>query len=838
MVATSQLYAQYNIQFLGKKTYTAQNLSGSWGYNDTINNKEYALVGTTKGLSIVDITTPTNPVEVKFINGKQGTWRECQTYKNFAYITQDNDSTNSEGVLIYDLSLIPGGKADTFKGTTVNDYIAKSHSLFIDEKGFLYLNGGDAKVNGVRTNGVMIYDLKPNPKRPTFVGFTQNLFGTGAVNYVHDCYVRNDTMFQAHIYNNRFTVWDIRNRANPIKIQDFATPYSTIHNMWLSDNSKTLFVTHEQFNMPMEAYDISDLSNIRQINEFKINPTNEEIAHNVHVINDFVYASYYSDGVAVFDVSDPTNVVTVGYYDTQPTTTRAYSGVWGAYGYYKSGNMTLSDMTKGLFVIKPTYKRAARIQGVVTDTNTTQELAGVKISFVDTANSVLTTIDGIYKTGTAKAGFTRFKAEKTGYITKFFNATLTNGTTLTVNIQLRQIPVYTTQNASFCQGSTFRLPDGRLVSDPGTYISDIVLPTGRDSIITTNLTQKNRSIRTVNASFCEGTSYTLPNGSIVTNAATYTNTFSNSVGCDSIITTILTQKNKTSATVNASFCEGTSYTLPGGSVVTTAATYTNILTNSNGCDSTITTILIRKNKTSRTINASFCDGTSYTLPRGSVVTDAATYTDILTNSNGCDSTITTILTQKNKTSRTINASFCEGTSYTLPGGGTVTTAATYTNILTNSIGCDSTITTILSRLPSYSINLEDSIYRGEIYTLPSGVTTSTSGIYVSELQTLSGCDSIITIDLKVVDTTTLTGIRNSISEIPIKFILNEYQLTIQNKSTFLVSELEIYNSIGSLVSKYTNPSNTILLPELPKDIYITRTIMSNQEQVVGKLIIY
>ena len=262
-------------------------------------------------------------------------------------------------MLIYDLSLIPGGKADTFKGTTVNDYIAKSHSLFIDEKGFLYLNGGDAKVNGVRTNGVMIYDLKPNPKRPTFVGFTQNLFGTGAVNYVHDCYVRNDTMFQAHIYNNRFTVWDIRNRANPIKIQDFATPYSTIHNMWLSDNSKTLFVTHEQFNMPMEAYDISDLSNIRQIDEFKINPTNEEIAHNVHVINDFVYASYYSDGVAVFDVSDPTNVVTVGYYDTQPTTTRAYSGVWGAYGYYKSGNMTLSDMTKGLFVIKPTYKRAA-----------------------------------------------------------------------------------------------------------------------------------------------------------------------------------------------------------------------------------------------------------------------------------------------------------------------------------------------------------------------------------------------------------------------------------------------------------------------------------------------
>ena len=388
IVAVSfNLFAQYNIQLLGKKTYSGQNLSGSWGYNDTVNHKEYGLIGTTKGLSIVDITTPANPVEVKFINGKQGTWRECQTYKQYAYITQDNDTTNSEGILIYDLSLIPNGKADTFKGTTPNDYIARSHSLFIDEKGFLYLNGGDAKVNGTRTNGVMIYDLKPNPMKPTYVGFTQNLFGTGAVNYVHDCYVRNDTMYQAHIYNNRFTVWDVRNRSNPIKIQDFATPYSTIHNMWLSDNSKTLFVSHEQFNFPAEAYDISDLNNIHQLCEFKVSPTNKEILHNVHVLNDYIIGSYYSDGVAIFDASDPSNVICVGYYDTQPNSTKTENGVWGAWGFYKSGVITLSDMLKGLFVVQPTYIRAARMQGVVTDTVTTQSLSGVKISFAKITTS-------------------------------------------------------------------------------------------------------------------------------------------------------------------------------------------------------------------------------------------------------------------------------------------------------------------------------------------------------------------------------------------------------------------------------------------------------------------
>lgn len=546
-------FSQYNLDLVSKKTYTAQNLSGSWGYNDTVNNKEYALVGTSKGLSIVDITTPTTPVEVKFINGSQGTWREVQTYQNYAYITQDNNTANSsEGVLIYDLSQIPNGKADTFKGTTANDFIIRSHSLYIDEKGFLYLNGGDVLVNNVHTNGVVIYDLKPNPKKPTYVGFTQNLFGTGAVNYVHDCYVRNDTMFQAHIYNNRFTVWDVRNRANPVKIQDFATPYNLIHNMWLSNDSKTLFVSHEDYNLPAEAYDISDLNNIRQIDEFKVLPNNQEILHNIHVLNDYIIASYYSDGVAVFDASDPTNVVTVGYYDTQPTSTRTENGVWGAYGYYKSGLITASDMIRGLHVLRPTYKRAARIQGTVTDTNTTQPIVGATFSFVDTAISNITTIDGFYKSGSVKSGLTRFKVEKTGYITKYFNANLVNGTTLNIDVQLRQIPVYFTQNVNLCNGSLFRLPDGSLVSNPGTYTNTIILPSGKDSVITTIITGKPTYNIVKNDTINDGETYTLPNGNTTSTQGTYTNNFITSAGCDSVITINLTVRNATAINSNIS----------------------------------------------------------------------------------------------------------------------------------------------------------------------------------------------------------------------------------------------------------------------------------------------
>ena len=671
-------FGQYNIQLLGKKTYTGQNLSGSWGYNDTINNKEYALIGTTKGLSIVDITTPTTPVEVKFINGKQGTWRECQTYKNYAYITQDNDTTNSEGVLIYDLSQIPGGKVDTFKGTTVNDYIGRSHSLYIDEKGFLYLNGGDARVNGVRTNGVLIYDLKPNPKKPTYVGFTQNLFGTGAVNYVHDCYVRNDTMFQAHIYNNRFTIWDVRNRAVPVKLQDFATPYSTIHNMWLSDDSKTLFVTHEKSGFPGEAYDISDLNNIKQLCEFRIMPNNQEILHNVHVLNDYIIGSYYSDGVAVFDASDPTNVITVGYYDTQPTATNTYSGVWGAYGFYKSGLITVSDMVKGMHVLKPTYIRAARIQGTVTDTNTTQPIVSAAFSFVDTAITTSTSIDGFYKTGTVKPGLTRFKIQKTGYIPKYIDTVLTNGVTLNINVQLRQIPVTSSQNVRLCNSSSYRLPDGRIVSAAGTYTSNLVLPSGRDSIITTNLTL------------------------------------------------------------------------------------------------------------------------AYTTS-------------------------------------SIQANICDGEAYTLPGGRNVTTGGTYIDTLLNLFRCDSFITTQLAVLPTYSFTKYDTINNGETYTLPNGNTTGTQGTYVNNLTTSSGCDSVVTVNLFV---NNVSGISNTINDNALKFFVNQNQLMIENSGNTIITRLDIYNSIGVLVQSFVKPNNILVLQALPKDLYIIRATTGNNEQCIGKVVIY
>ena len=59
-------------------------LSNIWGYTDTVNHKEYALVGEETGLSIVDVTDPDNPNELFFVANDTSTWQEPKTWSHYA----------------------------------------------------------------------------------------------------------------------------------------------------------------------------------------------------------------------------------------------------------------------------------------------------------------------------------------------------------------------------------------------------------------------------------------------------------------------------------------------------------------------------------------------------------------------------------------------------------------------------------------------------------------------------------------------------------------------------------------------------------------------------------
>jgi len=146
------------------------------------------------------------------------------------------------------------------------------------------------------------------------------------------------------------------------------------------------------------------------------------------------------------------------------------------------------------------------------------------------------------------------------------------------------------------------------------------------------------------ASICDGSNYTLPGGTVVSTSGTYTDTIPSTNGCDTIITTNLTVNLNTTSTQNGAFCSGSSFTLPNGTIVTTPGTYTSVIPNAKGCDSTITSIVIENQNTSSIQNDFICFGSTFTLPDGIIVNSAGTYTSVIPNSKGCDSTITLTLT--------------------------------------------------------------------------------------------------------------------------------------------------------------------------------------------------
>lgn len=149
------------------------------------------------------------------------------------------------------------------------------------------------------------------------------------------------------------------------------------------------------------------------------------------------------------------------------------------------------------------------------------------------------------------------------------------------------------------------------------------------------------------------------------------------------------------------------YTL-NGQTYTQSGTYTQLFTNAQGCDSTLTLNLTVNQPSSSAQTQTAC--ASYTL-NGQTYTQSGVYIQLLNNVQGCDSTLTLNLTVNQPSSSVQTQSAC--TSYTL-NGQTYTQSGAYTQMLNNVHGCDSTITLNLTILPMPSVAV----------TLSSGVLSA------------------------------------------------------------------------------------------------------------------
>lgn len=458
---TLPAFSQLNLDSIGHINLNAmhqQGLNDIWGYTDEFGN-EYALVGGTKGTSIVDISDPANPVEIFWEPGMESVWRDLKTVGDYAYVTTEAQN----GLLIIDLSPLPASTnlTTSYYFGEVGSEWQSAHNLYANDEGYVYIFGAN-RGNG----GVIMLDVLTDPMNPIEVGEFDNW-------YVHDGYVENDTMYLGHINDGFFSIVDVTDKANPQLLGTQTTPSTFTHNIWTRQGGYA-FTTDEVTDAYIGAYDISDPANIVEVDRIQSSPGSGVIPHNVHVLGNHVITSYYSDGVTVHDVTYPYNMVEVGNFDTYPFQTTGYDGCWGVYPYFPSGLIVASDREYGMFVLNPNYTQAAYLEGIVTNSVTSNPVDGVSVELSGSNQTESTSNTGFYATGTALAGTYTATYSKVGYYPQSQSVTLVNGQITQQDIQLVPIPPFTLDVTILEQGTNNPIDgveiilEGALADFPGT----------------------------------------------------------------------------------------------------------------------------------------------------------------------------------------------------------------------------------------------------------------------------------------------------------------------------------------------------------------------------------
>lgn len=320
-------------------TTSGVSYSGCWGYVAP-DGREYAILTTATGTAIIDITDTSDIHEIDHIPGPTSLWREVRTYRDRLYVVTEAGG----GTQIIDLSQLPDTAflIKSFTYTSGAKNTSRAHTIEIFD-GYMYLNGC-AAWGTTAQRGAVIFSLA-DPDNPAFVG-------EYSPNYFHDSYVRNDTIFGASIYSGGgIYIADITNKAAPVPIGTITYTGSGTHNVWATKDGAYIISTDEIGSTlkNLKFWDLGALPTVpvAPTSTYAVNPV--DIGHNVFVRGDYAYAAWYTAGIAVADISDPTAPFTADSYDTS-TEPAGYDGVWAVYPYYPSGKIIAGDMQNGLYV--------------------------------------------------------------------------------------------------------------------------------------------------------------------------------------------------------------------------------------------------------------------------------------------------------------------------------------------------------------------------------------------------------------------------------------------------------------------------------------------------------
>lgn len=341
--------------------------SDIWGWTDPTTAKEYALVSVQNGTSFVDISNPVNPTVLGFLaahNNSSSFWHDIKVINNYAYIGSE---ASGHGIQIFDLTRLRNVSSPpvTFNTDGRSSVIGNSHNIVaLEETGYIIAVGASG-ANGAN-GGLVFFDVNTDPTNPTLAGtFSADGYTHDAICMIYrgpdKTYIGKEICIGYNEDTN--TIVDVTDKSNMTLISK--TPYagsSYTHQGWVTDDHRYMLVNDEGdesgagHDTRTYIFDISDLDSPIFMGFYE-HPF-AAIDHNLYIKGRYAYMANYRSGLRIVDIGDiaNANLTEIAGFDTYKNSdSNRFNGAWSNYPYFKSGNVIVSDIEEGLFVLKPTF---------------------------------------------------------------------------------------------------------------------------------------------------------------------------------------------------------------------------------------------------------------------------------------------------------------------------------------------------------------------------------------------------------------------------------------------------------------------------------------------------
>ncbi len=289
--------------------------SGIQKFADIYADGNIAVMGSfsCRGVFIFDVSNPDSPSMVSHYNPTPNQqFLEAIVIGNRGYFGSGS-SVSGEGVHIVDLT-VPSNPVLLGKVNATNVGFNQIHEMIVfDHGGATYLL---ENANITSTRNVKIINVS-DPAAPVLKWDFQSSDG----GWVHAMHIRGNRMYLSGFFgSSRIDIYDISNIATqaPAFLGSVAIGNDRNHSAWTNETGEYLYSARELLNGDLRVYDVRNPAQpllVKTLLAADLN-LNAISPHNPVVMGNKLYVSWYQAGVQVFDITDPTDPVHIGQYDT------------------------------------------------------------------------------------------------------------------------------------------------------------------------------------------------------------------------------------------------------------------------------------------------------------------------------------------------------------------------------------------------------------------------------------------------------------------------------------------------------------------------------------------